>query len=85
MLLNKAAYGACLRSRPQRSRRLLSVGAEAGYRDILAYAEALAAETGQSITEPAKLIGPMVQRFIATDRAFARARRKLSQSEKGAI
>ena len=54
------------------------------HRDLTAYAEALAAETGQSITEPAKLIGPMVQRFMATDRAFARARRKLSQSEKGA-
>lgn len=45
------------------------------HRDLTAYAEALAHETGQPIADPAKLIVPMVQRFIATDRAFARARK----------
>ena len=45
------------------------------HRDLVAYAELLARETGQPITDPAKLIAPMVQRFIATDRGFARARR----------
>lgn len=45
------------------------------HRDLLAYAEVLAHETGQPISDPAKLIVPMVQRFIATDRGFARARR----------
>ena len=43
--------------------------------DLVAYAEVLARETGQPITDPAKLIAPMVQRFMATDRGFARARR----------
>lgn len=44
-------------------------------RDLVAYAEALARETGQPIAAPAKLIAPMLARFMATDRAFAKARR----------
>ncbi len=47
------------------------------HRDLVAYAEVLARETGQPIADSAKLIAPMVQRFIATDRGFARARRSL--------
>ena len=46
------------------------------HRDLATYAEVLARETGQPITDPAKLIAPMVQRFIATDRGFAKARRQ---------
>ena len=45
------------------------------HRDLLAYAEVLARETGQSIADPAKLIAPMLARFMATDRAFGKARR----------
>jgi hypothetical protein len=44
-------------------------------RNLLAYAEALARETAQGTIEPAKLITPMLGRFTATDRAFAKARR----------
>jgi len=43
-------------------------------RDLVAYAEALARETDQTI-EPAKLIAPMLARFMSTDRAFARSQR----------
>jgi hypothetical protein len=43
-------------------------------RDLVAYAEVLARETGQAI-EPAKLIAPMLERFMSTDRAFARSQR----------
>lgn len=46
------------------------------HRDLLAYAEALAGETKQPIADPAKLVGPMLTRFMATDRAFAKVRRK---------
>ena len=46
------------------------------HRDLLAYAEALARETGQAIADPLKLVAPMLARFMATDRAFAKARRK---------
>ena len=43
-------------------------------RDLIAYAEVLGQETGQTI-EPAKLVAPMLARFMSTDRAFARSRR----------
>jgi hypothetical protein len=45
------------------------------HRDLVVYAEALTRETGQTIADPAKLVGPMLARFMATDRAFAKARR----------
>lgn len=45
------------------------------HRDLLAYAEALARETGQPAADPVRLIAPMLERFIATDRGFAKARR----------
>ncbi|MCO5062799.1 MAG: DUF2274 domain-containing protein [Rhizobiaceae bacterium] len=45
------------------------------HRDLIAYAEVLSGETGQPIVDPHKLIVPMLQRFIDTDRGFARARR----------
>lgn len=45
------------------------------HRDLLAYAEVLARETGQGIGDPTKLIAPMLARFMATDRAFAKIRR----------
>jgi len=45
------------------------------HRDLVAYAEILGREGGQTIRDPVKLIAPMLTRFMATDRAFARARR----------
>ena len=45
------------------------------HRDLLAYADALGRETGQAISDPVKLIGPMLVRFMATDRAFLKARK----------
>jgi hypothetical protein len=45
------------------------------HRDLVAYAEVLAADTGRAI-EPVKLIGPMLSRFMAIDRGFSKARRK---------
>lgn len=50
------------------------------HRDLVVYAEIMARETGQVPPEPAKLIAPMLQRFIATDRAFARLRKSRPQS-----
>jgi hypothetical protein len=46
------------------------------HRDLAAYTDMLARETGQSISDPAKLVAPMLARFMATDRAFAKTRRK---------
>jgi hypothetical protein len=45
------------------------------HRDLVAYADVLASQSGQKV-EPAKLIAPMLARFMVTDRAFARARRE---------
>jgi hypothetical protein len=45
------------------------------HRDMVTYAEALGRETGQPVSDPAKLIAPMLARFIAGDRAFAKLRR----------
>ncbi|AGK59754.1 hypothetical protein HYPDE_40428 [Hyphomicrobium denitrificans 1NES1] len=45
------------------------------HRDLVAYGNALGRETDQGAVEPAKLIGPMLLRFMATDRAFAKLRR----------
>jgi hypothetical protein len=45
------------------------------HRDLVAYGQAFARETGQAGIEPAKLIAPMLARFIATDRAFAKMRK----------
>jgi hypothetical protein len=44
------------------------------HRDLVAYAEALGRQTGQKL-EPAKLVAPMLVRFMSTDRAFARLQR----------
>jgi hypothetical protein len=45
------------------------------HRNLVAYAEVLARESGQPVTDPMKLIVPMLDRFMATDRGFAKARR----------
>ncbi len=45
------------------------------HRELRAYAEVLAQETGKPISDPVKLIPPMIERFMATDRGFAKARR----------
>ena len=46
--------------------------------DLAAYAEVLGQATGEPPAAPAKLIVPMIKRFMATDRAFAKARRSIS-------
>ncbi len=51
------------------------------HRDLVAYGEVLARETGQGAIEPAKLIAPMLARFMATDRAFAKLRRPVTASD----
>ncbi len=51
------------------------------HRDLLAYAEILAHQSGQPISEPTKLIAPMLARFMATDRAFARSRKLRRQDD----
>ena len=53
------------------------------HRDLVTYAEILARETGQPISNPVKLIAPMLARFMATDRSFLKARRARYLARRG--
>jgi hypothetical protein len=53
------------------------------HRDLVAYAEVLGRVSGQKSTDPVRLVVPMLQRFMATDRAFAKAKRMDSAQEAG--
>jgi hypothetical protein len=55
------------------------------HRDLVAYAEVLGRATGQIVSDPAKLIVPMIQKFMNTDRAFTKARRSTSQPPAGPV
>ena len=69
--MSKLKLGAILDDKPVK----LTIEVPAAvHRDLLAYAEALGRETGQA-TDPAKLVAPMLGRFMATGRAFAKVRR----------
>ena len=45
------------------------------HRDLTAYADVLGRENNHPPTDPVRLIVPMLERFISTDRGFAKARR----------
>jgi hypothetical protein len=45
------------------------------HRDLTAYAEILGRDAGQRPADAPRLIVAMLERFIATDRGFARAKR----------
>ncbi|WP_454918787.1 DUF2274 domain-containing protein [Xanthobacter sediminis] len=46
------------------------------HRDLVAYAEILARASGEATPpEPGKLVAPMLQRFMAGDKAFRNAKR----------
>ena len=53
------------------------------HRDLVAYAEILGRETGQKPADPVRLIVPMLERFMATDRGFAKARKARTGPEQG--
>jgi hypothetical protein len=55
------------------------------YRDLQAYGVLLAKSSGDATAvEPARLIPPMLERFMATDRGFTKARKASAQSSNGA-
>ncbi|MFG1392306.1 DUF2274 domain-containing protein [Xanthobacter agilis] len=55
------------------------------HRDLVVYAQVLGYETGSPISDPTRLIAPMLQQFIATDRAFAKARRASDRNESASL
>jgi hypothetical protein len=70
-LVTKLKIGAIDNEKPVSLTVKLSAGL---HRDLVAYADAIKRENGQ-LVDPALLIPPMLKRFMATDRAFAKARR----------
>lgn len=70
-MMTKLRLGPLMDDKPVKLNLELSAGV---YRDLQSYAEALAAETGGSTIAPERLIAPMLERFMASDRAFARHR-----------
>lgn len=52
------------------------------HRELVAYAQVLSSDRSQPI-DPAKLIGPMLTRFMATDRAFRKARKNVTVASAG--
>lgn len=48
------------------------------HRDLGLYAEILAKESGKAAQDPVRLVVPMLERFIASDRGFASLRRNRS-------
>lgn len=76
--MNKLKLGALEDDKPVK----ISVELPAAvHRDLLIYSEILCRETGQPSIEPTKLIAPMLARFMATDRAFGRARKQVSSKK----
>lgn len=54
----------------------LAVELPAGmFRDLVTYGENLGRETGGPPIEPMKLVVPMLEKFLASDRGFAKAKR----------
>ena len=51
------------------------------HRDLCAYSQAHATETGQEALEPSKLVPAMLARFMATDRGFAKYRQHQRSSQ----
>jgi hypothetical protein len=47
------------------------------HRDLTAHAKILDRENNHPPTDPVRLIVPMLQRFIAADRGFAKTRRSI--------
>jgi hypothetical protein len=65
--MNKLRLGPIADEKPVR----LSIDIPASiYRDLTAYGSVLAKESGQTKIEPAKLVVPMIQKFIKGDKAF---------------
>ncbi|WP_341021137.1 DUF2274 domain-containing protein [Brevundimonas diminuta] len=76
--MTKLKLGALVEDKPVK----LSVELPAAvYRDLEAYGHALArANEGAEPIAPTRLIAPMLERFMATDRGFAKARRQVPKS-----
>ncbi len=53
------------------------------HRELLCYAVAINGGDAKGAPTPEKLVPPMIERFIATDRSYAKVRRTVSATDKG--
>jgi hypothetical protein len=53
------------------------------HRDLIVYAEVLSREGALSVSEPSRLIAPMLRQFMAGDRAFRKLLRVKRQQSGG--
>ncbi len=51
------------------------------FRDLQAYAEAIGREDGHDAPDPVKLISPILQRFMATDKGFRKAKGQMRPAD----
>ena len=52
------------------------------HRDLVAYAEILARQSGQAMSDPSELIAPMLARFMAVHRTLVELRRLRQEASK---
>lgn len=61
----------------------ITVEPAAVHRDLVAYAEILARASGEKTPpDPAKLIAPMLARFMATDKGFRKLKGQMQVSDR---
>lgn len=48
------------------------------HRSLIAYAEAIGRQQGTVAPDPIKLVAPMLEKFMATDRAFRKSKKRSS-------
>lgn len=53
------------------------------HRDLVVYAELLGQDGASQALDPTRLVAPMLERFMATDREFARRRRTSAARVRG--
>jgi hypothetical protein len=79
VMMAKLKLGVVLDDRPVKLTVELSATT---HRDLVRYGQVLAEETGQKVVETPKLVEPMLVRFMATDRAFARLKKPSTKSSR---
>lgn len=52
------------------------------FKDLTSYADAIGREGGHGAPDPVKLISPMLQRFMATDKGFRKVKGQMRAADR---
>lgn len=52
------------------------------FKDLQAYAEAIGRESNQPAPDPARLVAPMIHRFMSTDKGFRKAKGQMRAADR---